>query len=97
MRHKTGTARLTGMQPPPYKQLTVEAVIDGSVIRGALTAPNGDHRDFHGWLEFHTALEAALMVGADHAPTAGSNASSRQPKSGPHHRFDRDTKGAIQR
>ena len=29
----------------------LDAVIDAFVIRGALTAPSGARRDFHGWLQ----------------------------------------------
>jgi hypothetical protein len=35
------------------------------VIRGTLTAPTGERRDFHGWLELSTALETILDPGAD--------------------------------
>jgi hypothetical protein len=44
----------------PKQRVILEAVIDGSVIRGTLRAASGDRRDFHGWLELNTALEAAL-------------------------------------
>ena len=44
----------------PKQRLILDAAIDRSVIHGTLTAPSGDRRDFHGWLELNTALEAAL-------------------------------------
>jgi hypothetical protein len=42
-------------------QLTLEASLDGSVIRGVVSAPSGQRREFHGWLELSTAIEALLM------------------------------------
>jgi hypothetical protein len=51
-------------------KMILEAAIDRSVIRGALITPLGDRRDFHGWLELNTALEAMLDTGADHAPNS---------------------------
>lgn len=39
------------MQSPAYRQGSFEAAIDGSVIRGTLTATTGEQRDFDGWLE----------------------------------------------
>jgi len=50
------------MQSPTHQQVIVEAAIEGSVIRGTLTAPTGEQRDFHGWLELNTALEAILII-----------------------------------
>ena len=58
-------ARLAGMQSPKPQELILEAAIEGSVIRGTLTAPTGEQRDFHGWLELNTALEAILTSRAD--------------------------------
>lgn len=52
----------------PKQRLIVDAAIDGSVIRGTLTAASGDRRDFHGWLELSTALEAALNTREARAP-----------------------------
>ena len=43
----------------PRQRLMLDAAIDGSVIRGTLTAPSGERRDFHGWLELNTALEGS--------------------------------------
>jgi hypothetical protein len=40
--------------------LILEATIEESVIHGTLTAPSGEQRPFYGWLEFNTAVEAAL-------------------------------------
>ena len=47
------------------RRVILDAAIDHSVIRGTLTAPTGERRDFHGWLELSTALEAILDRGAD--------------------------------
>ena len=44
----------------PTQRLTIDAAIDSAVIRGTLTTPGGSRRDFHGWLELNTALEAML-------------------------------------
>jgi hypothetical protein len=52
------------------RRVILDAAINRSVIHGTLTAPSGDRRDFHGWLELNTALEAILDTGADHAPNA---------------------------
>ena len=40
--------------------LILEATIEASVIRGTVTVASGDRRAFYGWLEFNTAIEAAL-------------------------------------
>ena len=50
------------------RRVILDAEIDQSVIRGTLTAATGDQRDFHGWLELNTALEAILDPGADRTP-----------------------------
>jgi hypothetical protein len=42
------------------RTLILEATIEGSVIRGTVAAAPGERRQFHGWLEFNTAVEAAL-------------------------------------
>jgi hypothetical protein len=52
------------------RRVILDAVVDDSVIRGTLTASSGAQRDFHGWLELNTALEAILDTGAGHAPNA---------------------------
>ena len=51
----------------PEQRVILDAAINGSVIRGTLTAPSGDRRGFHGWLELNTALEATLDTRADRA------------------------------
>ena len=51
------------------QRVVLEASLERSVIRGALTGPSGKRRDFHGWLELNTALEAILNTGADGART----------------------------
>jgi hypothetical protein len=48
------------------RRVILDATIDRSVICGTLTAPTGERRDFHGWIELSTALEAILDPGADH-------------------------------
>ena len=53
------------MPSSTFCQLTLEAAIDGPVIRGTLIAPTGEKRDFYGWLELNTALEAALGIARD--------------------------------
>ncbi len=40
--------------------LILEATIEESAIHGTLIAPSGERRSFYGWLEFNTAVEAAL-------------------------------------
>jgi hypothetical protein len=56
------------MQFNQTRRLTLDATIDHSVIRGTLTTPSGERRDFHGWLELNTALESMLDPGADQTP-----------------------------
>jgi hypothetical protein len=58
----------------PKQRLILDAAIDCSVIRGTLTAPTGHQRDFHGWLELSTLLEAMLDTGAGHPPAARDTA-----------------------
>jgi hypothetical protein len=53
----------------PTRRVMLDAAIDRSVIRGTLTAPTVERRDFHGWLELSTALEAMLDPGADDRPS----------------------------
>jgi hypothetical protein len=42
------------------QRVILDAILDHSVIRGTLTAPSGERREFHGWLELNTMLEAIL-------------------------------------
>jgi len=42
------------------RRVILDAAIDRSVIHGTLTAPTGERRDFHGWIELSTALETIL-------------------------------------
>ena len=63
----------------PRQRLILDAAIDRSVIHGTLTAPSGDRRDFHGWLELNTALEATLDTRADRAPGNNPAASAAVP------------------
>ncbi len=52
------------------RRMILEARIDGSVIRGTLTLAEGEPREFHGWLELTTAIEAAAqMSGGETRPT----------------------------
>ncbi|HUJ35696.1 MAG TPA: hypothetical protein VLW51_10835 [Solirubrobacteraceae bacterium] len=49
------------------QHVILDAAIDRSVIRGTLTAPSGERREFHGWLELSVALEAMLGAGRERA------------------------------
>jgi hypothetical protein len=64
MRHAPDRATLTAMKK---QRVILEAELDRSVIRGTLTAPTGNRREFHGWLELNTALEAMLDTDAENA------------------------------
>jgi hypothetical protein len=46
--------------PDAGKRLVIDADLEGSVIRGPLTEPSGDEREFHGWLALTAAIESAL-------------------------------------
>ena len=48
------------------QRLILDATLERSVIRGTLTGATGERREFHGWLELNTALEAMLADEADH-------------------------------
>ena len=56
------------------QRVILDAAIDRSVIHGRLTVPSGDRRDFHGWLELNTALEAILDLQAERARIPASAA-----------------------
>jgi hypothetical protein len=58
----------------PGQRVILDAAIDGSVIRGTLTAHSGARRAFHGWLELNTALEAILDLHAERARIPASAA-----------------------
>jgi hypothetical protein len=58
------------MRPPAYRQLIIEAAIDGSVIHGTLSTPTGQQRAFHGWIELNSALEALLTARGDDVSNA---------------------------
>jgi hypothetical protein len=80
MRDRSRSGDTRCMQTPtPTQRLILEAAIDRSVIHGTLTAPSGDRRDFHGWLELNTALEATLDTRADRAPADNPAASASVP------------------
>jgi len=77
MRHAPGRATLAAMTK---QHVILEAAIDRSVIRGTLTASSGERREFHGWLELSTALEAMLGAGGERAssrPVASAAVSDR--------------------
>lgn len=40
--------------------MTIDADLDGSVIRGMVIEPTGAEHPFHGWLALAAAIEAAL-------------------------------------
>jgi hypothetical protein len=63
MRGAPRASKLAAMLSSTTRRLTIEASVDDSVIRGALIAPSGYRREFHGWLELNTALEAMLDTG----------------------------------
>ena len=42
----------------PKQRVVLDAAIDRSVIRGTVIAAAVERREFDGWLEFSTALEA---------------------------------------
>jgi hypothetical protein len=63
------------------RRVILDAALDRSVIRGTLTTANGDRREFHGWLELSTALEALLGTSAD--PAAPSNPTATGAKADP--------------
>jgi len=42
------------------QRMAPNAAIDRGVIRGTTTAPTGECRQFHGWLELNAALESIL-------------------------------------
>ena len=67
MRHPLGRATLAAMSK---QHVILEAAIDRSVIRGTLTASSGERREFHGWLELSTALEAMLGAGGECASSS---------------------------
>ncbi len=69
MRRTPGKATLVPMNiAPPNQCVILDAAIDRSVIRGTLTTATGERREFHGWLELNTALEAILGVAGTRNP-----------------------------
>jgi hypothetical protein len=67
MRHAPGRATLAAMKiVTPTRRVILEAAVERSVIRGTLTTATSERREFHGWLELNTALEA--MLGGRGAP-----------------------------
>jgi hypothetical protein len=69
MRNTPGKATLVPMKiAMPKQRVILDAAIDGSVIRGTLTTPTGERREFHGWLELNSALDAILGVAGTRNP-----------------------------
>jgi hypothetical protein len=66
MRPPSAPARLSGVTK---QRLILDAAIERRVIRGTVTRAAGERREFHGWLELNTALEAILNLDADAART----------------------------
>ena len=50
------------------QRVILDAALDRSVIPGTVIAATGERREFHGWLELNTALEAILDPPAERAP-----------------------------
>jgi hypothetical protein len=73
VRHASGRATLAVMTTTEQRVI-LDAAINGSVIRGTLTAPTGERREFHGWLELNTALEAILDLQAERSRIPASAA-----------------------
>jgi len=71
MRRPLAAARLFGVTK---QRVILDAAIERSVIRGTLTGPTGERREFHGWLELNTALEALLGLQAGRAPETSAGA-----------------------
>ncbi|MGO9973458.1 MAG: hypothetical protein ACLP01_11755 [Solirubrobacteraceae bacterium] len=62
----------------PTQRVILDAAIEDSVIRGTLTAPGSARRDFHGWLELNTALEAILVVSRTRNPRGDAGSMTEQ-------------------
>jgi hypothetical protein len=60
----------------PTRRVILDAAIEGSVIRGTLTGPAEQRREFHGWLELNAALEAILELPAGRAPDTFADGSA---------------------
>jgi hypothetical protein len=58
----------------PTRRVILGAAIERSVIRGTLTGPAGGSREFHGWLELNTALEAILDLQGGRLPDTSAAA-----------------------
>ncbi|MBV8999391.1 MAG: hypothetical protein JO304_10040 [Solirubrobacterales bacterium] len=62
----------------PTRRVIIDAAIERSVIRGTLTGARGERREFHGWIELNTALEATLdPAGGAPGTSAGTPAPDR--------------------
>ena len=80
MRARCRSGDTRGMKSTtPTRRVILDAAIERSVIRGTLTGPAGERREFYGWLELNTALEAALDLPGGRAPgtSAGTPAPDR--------------------
>jgi hypothetical protein len=62
------------------RRVILDAAIDHSVIRGTLTAPTGQRRDFHGWLELSTALETILNRSANGERSPATSGAMTNPR-----------------
>jgi hypothetical protein len=61
MRDRSRSGDTRGMHSTtPTRRVILDGAIERSVIRGTITGPAGERREFHGWLELNTALEAIL-------------------------------------
>jgi hypothetical protein len=87
MRRRVSGATLAVMQSSTIRKLVLDAAIDGSVIRGTLTTPAGERREFHGWLELNAAVEAMLDGdddrGSGESSPAGASARRHRGASAP--------------
>jgi hypothetical protein len=52
------------------QRVILDAAIERLVIRGTVTTPTGERREFHGWLELGSAREAMLGAGGHVRPAA---------------------------
>ena len=52
--------------------LILDAAMAGFSITGTLTTPSGVRREFHGWIELTTAIEALLASEESSLPSANA-------------------------
>jgi hypothetical protein len=58
------------ISPAPHRRLILDAVLHDASITGTLTGPSGLQREFHGWIELGTAIEALLGERSGSVPDA---------------------------